>query len=350
MTETMLSPKTTLDGLRQRIDHQTPRPDPLTRQEFDLLDGAGQRSFDEARLRWLGSGALVPTPQFNGLIRTVRAHLRTSDPLTIGESGVVITGPAAVGKTTALWNLLSKIEQRVAKDDPLYRSHGVVPAVYIEVPPRASPKSMAAQIVDFFGYPYNRRTTTQEQIISMAVDLLQRHRTQVLIIDELQMLRLDGHVGDSAINVLKTLMNSTGCLMVFSGIDLLSGLASRAAEQIVARCEVMNMAPYPSGSEEARGHWSMLVAQFEREMYLLDVEPGHLGPFADRLLVKSGGRIGGLRRTLARAMSTAIDERDDKGSEYITAEILFGFDGFNVAAKPVKSEQPKRPSRSARAS
>ena len=57
-----------------------------------------------------------------------------------------------------------------------------------------------------------------------ALDALRRHRTQVLIIDEVQMLKLDGKMGDDAINSLKTFMNGSDAICVFNGVDLTQGL------------------------------------------------------------------------------------------------------------------------------
>ena len=51
----------------------------------------------------------------------------------------------------------------------------------------------------------------------------------MLIIDELQMLKLDGKTGDDAANSLKTIMNDSGAICVFAGVDLLEGLSSRPA-------------------------------------------------------------------------------------------------------------------------
>jgi hypothetical protein len=333
------APKTTLDGFRRRIDYRVEPPRALSREEWQRLSAVERGAYDDARLHWFGSGMWIKTPHVVNVMRTVRADLRTSDALTVGESGVVLTGPAHIGKTTALWKMALLVEQRVAKADPDYRASGVVPVVYIEVPPNATPKTMAAQIVEFFGTPYNFRTCNQQQVLRMAIGLLAAHRTQVLIIDELQMLRLDGRTGDAAINTLKILMNSTGTVMVFAGIDLLAELSSRAAEQIVARCEVLTMTPFSAASDVGRGAWAALVSEFGKEMNLLGAQPNHLLPWADKLLIHTGGSIGGLRRTLSRAMTSAIDEREGDESETITESILFGFDGSSASEGPARSRR-----------
>ena len=154
---------------------------------------------------------------------------------------------AHVGKTTALVHLAAKTEQWVGKRDPAFKQQGQAPVAYIEMEPKATPKSIASSILNFYGIPHAFRSATQHQLTNLALDALRRHRTRMLIIDELQMLKLDGKSGDDAINSLKTIMNDSGATCVFAGVDLQTGLSSRAAEQIIARCTVIGMRPF-SGS------------------------------------------------------------------------------------------------------
>lgn len=153
----------------------------------------------------------------------------------------------------------------------------------------------------------------------------------MLIIDELQMLKLDGKTGDDAINSLKTIMNDSGAICVFAGVDLLEGLSSRPAEQIMARCQVTQMRPFVGSDDTSRGHWASLVNSLGDAMHLLDAEPDHLAPFADILLTMTGGKIGDLRSILALAMAGAIADRDNTGNEIITQDHLVGVGQIGVA-------------------
>ncbi len=67
-------------------------------------------------------------------------------------------------------------------------------------------------------------------------------------------------------------------------------------------------------------------------MFLIDADPEHLLPFADALHALTGGRIGTLRRVLARAMSVVIDEKHTPDEpEVIDGEHIFGAAGAGVA-------------------
>lgn len=328
-----LSPgrKTTLDGLRQRIDDHVVRPDVLTRSDFDQLTETEQVLYDDQRLQWFSNGLIVRTPALRRLSMTGLSLLRMHDASTVGERGIVLTGPPHIGKTTALIRLAAEVEKWVGKREPDFRETGRAPVAYIEMEPKASPKSVASSILNFYGIPHSFKSATQHQLTDQALDALRRRRTQMLIIDELQMLKLDGKTGDDAINSLKTIMNDSGAICVFAGVDLLEGLSSRPAEQIMARCQVTQMRPFVGSDDTSRGHWASLVNSLGDAMHLLDAEPDHLAPFADILLTMTGGKIGDLRSILALAMAGAIADRDNTGNEIITQDHLVGVGQIGVA-------------------
>lgn len=328
-------PKTTLTGLRQRIDAivdaKDGAPPSMTREQFDELDDAAREAYDDARLQWFSNGFYVVNPIQRRMFSTVSALLRMHDPNTVGERGIVLTGPPHIGKTTALIRLARDIEARLRRANPDFRDQGVAPVVYIEMEPKASPKSIASSVLAFFGIPHNFKTATQHQLTAAAVDALRRHRTVLLIIDEVQMLKLDGKVGDDAINSLKTFMNDSGAICVFAGVDLTRGLSSRAAEQIMARCQVNEMVPMTGTDDDSRGRWRAVVEAFGKAMHLLDADPDHLAPYADVLLTLSNGKIGDLRGILSLSMFEAIDLRADHGIEAITGDTILGIGGIGVA-------------------
>jgi AAA domain len=323
--------KTTLHGLRQRIDDQIVRPQTLSRKEFTQLDESCQAQYDDLRLQWFSNGLIVKTPALRRLTATGLSLMRLHNPGSVGERGIVLTGPPHIGKTTALIRLAAEIETWMRKRQPNFREQGHAPVAYIEMEPKASPKSIASSILNFYGIPHNFKSATQHQLTDLALDALRRHRTQVLIIDELQMLKLDGKTGDDAINSLKTIMNDSGAVCVFAGVDLLQGLSSRPAEQIMARCQVTQMRPLLGNDDSSRGQWASLVSSLGDAMHLIDAEPNHLSPFADLLLTMSNGKIGDLRSILALAMASAIAERDDIGRETITQDHLIGVGQIGVA-------------------
>lgn len=335
MTETSVGPmrpdpKNTLTGLRHRLDYQFREPPRLTREEYLALDTEARYAHDSARLGWFGAGFLLTTGDTIDLLRSVKGYLRTTNPYAVGERNVVLDGPANVGKTTMLLRLAAAIEGNEVRMNPTYRGQGRVPVVYIEVAPKATPKAMAAAILDFFGIPVGERRT-QRELVNNAVEAMVAKGTRLLIVDELQMLRLEGSQGDDAMDTLKAIINSAGVVTVLSGIDLTSKMASRAAEQIMGRGEVRHLRPFSYASDADRQRWAGLVTSFTREMRLLDGQPDALVKFADPLHALTQGRIGNLRRVLSRAMSIAVDEKPTpEAPEVILEEHIFGSAGASA--------------------
>ncbi|MDT0407078.1 hypothetical protein RM528_35160, partial [Streptomyces sp. DSM 41635] len=93
--------KTTLEGLRKRIDNRIIRPDVLSRTDFDRCAEAEQVLYDDQRLQWFSNGLIVRTPALRRLTMTGLSLLRVHDPSAVGERGIVLTGPPHIGKTTA---------------------------------------------------------------------------------------------------------------------------------------------------------------------------------------------------------------------------------------------------------
>jgi cytidylate kinase len=320
-------PKSTLTGLRQRLDHRFAEPQRMTRSEYAALSEPERARYDEARLQWFGAGFLLRTPDTIDLLRSVKGYLRTTHDYAVGERSVVLDGPANTGKTTMLLRLAREIEMAEARMNPAYRDHGTVPVVYIEVAPKATPKMMAAAILDFFGTPVGERRT-QRELVNNAVNVMLARGTRLLIVDELQMLRMSGSHGDDAIDTLKSIINNAGVVTVLSGIDVTRKLASQAAEQIMGRAEIKALRPFSYASDAHRSRWANLLLRFSEEMRLVDGDPEHLLQYADPLHALSQGRIGNLRRILSRAMAVTLDEKPDADTiEVVAEDHIFGAAG-----------------------
>lgn len=328
----MTDAKNTLAGLRRRLDYRFIRPETLDADAYLAMTEQQREDYDTGRLQWFGAGFWVKTSDTLDLLRSVKGYLRTTHPLGVGERNVVLDGPANVGKTTMLLRLAREVEMAEARLNPDYRHQGVVPVVYIEVAPRSTPKMIAATILDFFGTPINERRT-QRELVRGAIDVTLARSCKLLLVDELQMLRLTGAHGDDAIDTLKSIINNAGVVTVLSGIDLTARLASRAAEQIMGRGEIRPLRPFTYASDADRNRWAALISRFGTEMHLIGPDPAKsLLSFADPLHAVTGGRIGTLRRVLARAMAIAIDEKPEPGApETITEQHIFGTPGADGA-------------------
>ena len=75
-----------------------------------------------------------------------------------GRCGLILSGPAGTGKTTAITQLGKMTEVIHRQRHP--RSGSDIPVIYITAPPAATPKMIAAEFARFLGLPVTRRRTS----------------------------------------------------------------------------------------------------------------------------------------------------------------------------------------------
>lgn len=337
MTDTEFNPgpKNLRRGFRARIDHDPEPPATLTRAQAKRLSPEDLASYDDARLTWFASDVLIDTPTSSALIKQVKRLVRTRRPVAVGERTIALSGASHVGKTTALFQLAREIEADARRDDPDFIARGHSPVVYLEIPAGCTPKGVLAMVLNFFDVPHSYRAATQQDLMKWAVEQFRVHHTKVVIVDEMQMLRLRGTTGDDTINTLKNLLNQAGVTVVYAGVNLREGLASLAAQQLLKRAKFIHATPYENVTDLGRATWLNLVNYLGSEMLLIGADENHLGAHANDLYRRTGGSIGNMRMLLADVMELAIEQRGADMHEHVTVDILAeaaeGFEGWAAA-------------------
>lgn len=303
-----IAPHTTLSGYRNQLDLSMTRRTEC-RSNYTSLSHSERYEFDEERVAWFRAGFHVGSTAVNDFIRDIKRSLIGWDAGPRGKDLLILDGPAYVGKTTALLAAGREIEKSVYRFRPAYRSEGEVPVVHVEMTARANDKSVFESILAFFGVPYDRYAKA-ERLMAQAVEILRLRRTRLLIIDELQMVHLQGKSGDDAVNAVKSIHNQSQCLPVLAGIELSNLLIRPAADQLMSRGRIHDMRPYTNASKNDREAWSMLLNAFAQQLPLLDGTPS-LTNFADLLLLGTQGRVGRLRWTLEFLLTGFIQDRRD---------------------------------------
>ena len=80
-----------------------------------------------------------------------------------GRCGLIVSGPARTGKTTAMTQLGKTIEVIHRRRYP-QRPASDIPVVYITVPPAATPRMIAVEFARFLGLPLTRRANITDII------------------------------------------------------------------------------------------------------------------------------------------------------------------------------------------
>ncbi|MER6442939.1 ATP-binding protein [Streptomyces sp. NPDC001185] len=282
--------------------------------------------------------AIMRTPAMGDVFTAVRRLLLVNRRQQAGaRRGLIISGPAATGKTTTMMALGRSFqlaqEHRQAQQSPCR------PVLFISVPPAATPKMLVSEFARFLGMPLTERLN-QTQITNAVCDLLCELGTQLILIDDVHLLDTRRRTGAETSDQLKYLGERIPATFVYSAIDietssLLSGV--RGA-QIAGRFRIFRHAPLAYGSEHDRTVWGDLVQAMEGLLRLRSHRPGTLHRHAAYLHARTGGRIGSLSHLIREAALIAIAE----GSERITKQLLSEIE-LDAAA-----ETQARPARTAR--
>jgi hypothetical protein len=125
---------TTLEGWRRFVDQVPAVPDLLDRQAWHHLDPHRRLDYDEARLAHHSQLLVVATSTVRKVIAEGRRLSYLNRHAVSGRCGLILSGPARTGKTTALAQMAKTLEVIHRQRHP--GSPGDIPVVYITVPPR----------------------------------------------------------------------------------------------------------------------------------------------------------------------------------------------------------------------
>ena len=191
---------TTLEGWRQFASEMPAVPPLLDGMIWQGLDPDKRAAYDDDRIAHHSRLLVVQTPAVRDVVTTGRrlAHLNRS--AHYGRSGLIVSGPARTGKTTAITQLGKTIEVFHRRRYP--RSGEDIPVVYITVPPAATPKMIAAEFARFLGLPVIGRANITD-IIEAVCGVCTDTRTSVICVDEIHNLNIATRAGAEASDTLK---------------------------------------------------------------------------------------------------------------------------------------------------
>jgi hypothetical protein len=321
---------TTLAGWRQFASEVPAAPQLLDSKVWQGLDLGKRAAYDDDRIAHHSRLLVVQTPAVRDVVTTGRrlAHLNRS--AHYGRSGLIVSGPARTGKTTAITQLGKTIEVFHRRRHP--RCGDDIPVVYITVPPAATPKMIAAEFARFLGLPVTRRaniTDIIEAVCGVCTD------TKASVIDEIHNLNIATRVGAEASDTLKYFSERIPATFVLAGINVeRAGLLSGTrGEQIAGRYSMVRTGSFPLD-----GQWATLIAALEESLRLHRHKPGSLPDLASYLHQRTGGMIGSLLWLIRSAAIQAVMN----GTEQVTRKSMDAIpvDIASQAASPGRQPRP----------
>jgi hypothetical protein len=303
---------TTLAGWRQFASEMPAVPELLHDKVWQGLDPGKRTAYDDDRIAHHSRLLIVQTPAVRDVVTTGRRLAYLNRSAHYGRSGLIVSGPARTGKTTAITQLGKTIEVIHRRRHP--RSGDEIPVVYITVPPAATPKMIAAEFARFLGLPVTRRANITD-IIEAVCGVCADTRTTVVCVDEIHNLNIATRAGAEASDTLKYFSERIPATFVLAGISVeRAGLLSGTrGEQIAGRFSMVRTGPFPCD-----GQWATLIAALEGSLRLHRHQPGSLPELARYLHQRTGGMIGSLLWLIRSAAIQAVID----GAEQVTRKTL----------------------------
>lgn len=299
--------------------HAPSVPEGVTPKQYGRFSDQYRAAFDDARRRRIATAITVDTPQ----LEQVRKELRRAELFAcraIGRTGVIISGPATSGKTTAAFQGMVQAYNRHFIRYPNWVQLGHTPVVYVEIPSSSTAKGVMGRFLRYMEVSFVESMTLEARVQVVTEQLLRAH-TSLIVVDEMQnMSRLSNGNFETA-QALKNLLNAIPAVPLLVGIDLPRLLShSDLGAQFASRSTLITLDRLRVGSADERKLWRGIVRAFEAQFALFNHPVGSMSPLSDYLWQRTRGSIGALARLLSIAALEVIGAGTD--AEQITLDQL----------------------------
>src|SRR6185437_14489036 len=151
-------PTTTLSGWRKFVDTAPARFELLPDAARAGLSPVSREAYDEARITYHSELVVVATSTLREVTRQGRLLTLLNRREISARRGLIVSGPWATGKSTAIKQLgrtyeLILRERTGGSDRNQNGAPDRIPVVYVTTPPKGSPRKLALEFARFLGLP-----------------------------------------------------------------------------------------------------------------------------------------------------------------------------------------------------
>ncbi|WP_166904740.1 ATP-binding protein [Mycobacterium sp. DL440] len=291
----------------------------LTCAEIADLTPTERKAYNARRYNYIDEERVMKTRNLLVLEASAERLLHASEkPRHTLRSGLQISGPPWVGKTTAITYAARKLEAEMRRRYDRIGDLQYLPLLYISLTAATTPAKLWAIIAHFLGLPEG--SFRDDSAMFRLCALLRVLGTRFVFVDEVQRLNTD-HIPDIKVaDSLKSFAEYLDATMIYAGTDLDTAplFTGKAGAQWRARCKRTNMQRYEHKTNAQQREWAELAGGFEQYLPLPRHHSGYLIDHADYLWDRCQGSIGTLRELIADGAYLAITS----GEERITTELL----------------------------
>ena len=308
---------TTLAGWRSFVTERPSVPDLLPEAIWSELEEDKRACYDDDRIDHHSRLLVVQTPAIRQVITSGRLLIQLNKNAHYGRCGLMVSGPARTGKTTALTQLGRAHEIAIRKRHPAQADR--LPVIYVAVPPAATARMLAVEFARFLGLELPARANLTD-ITNTVCSVAAHTHVDLVLVDEIHNISLATRTGAEVSDQLKYFAERLPATFVYAGVEVeAQGLfAGARGRQIAGRFTVITAAPFAYGTPDQRRAWQALVATLESTLRLREHAPGTLPAMAEQLYRRTGGMIGSLSQLIRGAAILAIET----GTERITEDLL----------------------------
>ncbi|MFJ6805972.1 ATP-binding protein [Streptomyces anulatus] len=315
------------------------------------------------------------TPMLEGVTRLIDRRpqgntLRRNSPTM---PGVMVSGWGNHGKTATVCSVAAAFEDQWLDFHHHLNPESVpgtsdlhAPVVYVPTPVTATPKSLCESILNFFGP--ERWKFTLPQLIQLVADCLRDHGVKVLIIDDINRLRMHRADDQDVLDLIRALM-SFNVTLILTGVNIPGTVLLREAHfsrrdrqcvlpplettrvhglevtQIERRFELVELDHFSYSTPSQIQAFVKHLRGAEAHLRLLKTKKGMLtnGSMPEYLMNRTGGVIGLLGRLLEEGAQEAMATGKENITENLLDEIIIGRDIPAEEAGPAPTAVPAEP-------
>lgn len=299
----------------------------LSAKQYADRSRAERAAYDRNRIRFHAGIDAVSTTAFTNAIEALTERFEAiAGNSTVALPGMLLTGPAYAGKSTALIRFARDVERefRRAQRLPLPPSgepaarlpngFEFLPVAYFSIDTQVVPTLRNA--VRFYNpnLPAGKRYTAND-LTAMLLDYIAGCGTRLIAMDQMQNLKHAVAGAQAVSEALKHVMDGApGTMLTGAGIELhefrvfTEGYRDQDAHlaQTGSRFSLHHMHAYDITDPASRRDWQRLLATMEQSFDLFNARRGDLVDHAAYLHEATGGLVGELLPLLRTAANHAV--------------------------------------------